>query len=264
MNESQAGAARDARTAHSVLRPYTLRAWLVVGFSFGLFLGLVGALESYEYAWPLRIGFWSTLCLIAAAAAAAIETLLDRLRWHGLRDLGRWALLALALALVMTPVAYFANSMGGARPLEELPMFATNALVISATLVAIRAGLDVVFATRLNSTEPAAPDDVRPVFRQRLPLPLRDGRIRALQAEGHYVRVFTDCGSDLVLFRLKDSILELEGIDGRQVHRSWWVARDAVRAVRRHRGRTWLELDDRLQVPVSRRNVSRLKDAGWI
>ena len=51
--------------------------------------------------------------------------------------------------------------------------------------------------------------------------------------EDHYVRAHTMLGSDLVLLRLRDAIAELDGIEGAQVHRSWWVARDVVEGVER-------------------------------
>ena len=37
--------------------------------------------------------------------------------------------------------------------------------------------------------------------------------------------------------RLSDAVEELEGLEGAQTHRSWWVARDAVRGVERGDGR---------------------------
>ena len=55
----------------------------------------------------------------------------------------------------------------------------------------------------------------------------------ALEMEDHYVRAHTMLGSDLVLLRMRDAIAELEGVEGAQVHRSWWVARDAVERVER-------------------------------
>ncbi|MFN2288777.1 MAG: LytTR family DNA-binding domain-containing protein, partial [Chromatocurvus sp.] len=56
----------------------------------------------------------------------------------------------------------------------------------------------------------------------------RRGALLALQAEGHYLRVYTDAGSDLVLYRLSDALGELCDHDGMRVHRSWWVADRAV------------------------------------
>ena len=63
---------------------------------------------------------------------------------------------------------------------------------------------------------------------------------------------------------LRDAIAELDGIDGLQVHRSWWVARGAVSDVQREGRNIRLTLDTGVEAPVSRANVQVLKDAGWI
>ena len=63
--------------------------------------------------------------------------------------------------------------------------------------------------------------------------------------------------------RLSDAVTELEGLEGAQVHRSWWVARDAVTGARRGDGRATLEVEGGLTVPVSRRYARALREAGW-
>ena len=98
---------------------------------------------------------------------------------------------------------------------------------------------------------------------QRLPPALRGAEILAVSAEDHYLRVHTDRGSDLILLRLSDAMAELSGLEGEQTHRSWWVARAAVKAVRRTDGRAELTLIDGQKVPVSRAQAQRLKALGW-
>ncbi|MDZ5646152.1 LytTR family DNA-binding domain-containing protein [Nitrospirillum sp. BR 11828] len=86
----------------------------------------------------------------------------------------------------------------------------------------------------------------------------------ALEAEDHYLRIHTDRGSDLVLMRLRDAIADLgEGL-GMQVHRSFWVARDAVVAVTVRGQVGQLRLSDGTVVPVSRTALPRLRAAGWL
>jgi DNA-binding LytR/AlgR family response regulator len=48
------------------------------------------------------------------------------------------------------------------------------------------------------------------------------------------------------------------------VHRSWWVARDAIADARRGDGRATLTLRDGSEVPVSRTYAKILRDLGWI
>jgi len=63
--------------------------------------------------------------------------------------------------------------------------------------------------------------------------------------------------------RLGDAIEELQGLEGAQVHRSWWVARAAIADVRRGDGRAVLTLVSGAEVPVSRTYAPQLRAAGW-
>src|SRR5690606_2357246 len=100
-------------------------------------------------------------------------------------------------------------------------------------------------------------------FLERLPPKLRGARLIAVQAEDHYLRLHTDRGSDLILMRLADALIELEGLEGAQTHRSWWVAKGAVASVARGDGRAALTLENSAVAPVSRRYAKALREAGW-
>lgn len=91
--------------------------------------------------------------------------------------------------------------------------------------------------------------------------PERRGALLAIKAEGHYLQVYTDTGSDLILYRLSDALLELGAEDGAQVHRSWWVASRAL-APQRHRDR--LVLTNGVEVPVSRSFLVAARQRGWL
>jgi DNA-binding LytR/AlgR family response regulator len=89
----------------------------------------------------------------------------------------------------------------------------------------------------------------------------RRGALLALKAEGHYLQVHTDAGSDLILYRLSDALLEVGAEDGAQVHRSWWVAARALSG-QRHRDR--LILVNGIEVPVSRSFCVGARQRGWL
>lgn len=88
------------------------------------------------------------------------------------------------------------------------------------------------------------------------------GPIVALQSEDHYVRVHGEKNSELILIRLRDAVAEMEGVEGWQVHRSWWVARDGiVRAT--PSARSWaLILKNDITALVARDMIERLKAIG--
>ena len=100
-------------------------------------------------------------------------------------------------------------------------------------------------------------------FRRRLSAKRRGARLIAIEAHDHYLKVHTDAGVELVTLRFADALDELAGAHGWRVHRSWWVAADAVEAVRWRRGGGEISVIGGLTAPVSRTYVPVLKEAGW-
>ncbi len=76
--------------------------------------------------------------------------------------------------------------------------------------------------------------------------------ILSLEAQDHYVNVTTARGSEMVLMRLADAIEELEGVDGLRIHRSHWVAREAIADTVRENGKLMITLSNGKSLPVSR------------
>ena len=106
------------------------------------------------------------------------------------------------------------------------------------------------------------PDPPDATFRRRFP-PGLNGRLLCLEMEDHYLRIHTDRGSDIILMRMSDAESALAGVEGLRVHRSWWVARDAVTDTRRDGARLLLRLENGLEVPVGKTYRAALRDAGW-
>lgn len=109
----------------------------------------------------------------------------------------------------------------------------------------------------------APPSDGEAPFLRRLP-PRLGREIVCLVMEDHYVRAHTPLGSDLILLPLHKAIEELDGLDGMQVHRSWWVARSAVQGAVEDGRNVRLRLSNGLEAPVARTSVARLRAAGWL
>ena len=117
-----------------------------------------------------------------------------------------------------------------------------------------------VTATAANPTQDAG-GEIR--FLKRIPNGIA-GDLLSLRTEDHYLRIHTTAGSDLILFRLKDALAELNGADGMQVHRSYWVARDAIEVIERKGRKTMLVLKNGQHVPVSESFMPAVRDAGWL
>jgi hypothetical protein len=109
----------------------------------------------------------------------------------------------------------------------------------------------------------APPEDPTATFRLRLSAKKRGAAILAIEAEDHYLRVHTDAGDELITARFRDALAELAEAPGFLIHRSWWVAADAIDDVRWLRGRGELRTRSGLVAPVSRSHAAKLKRAGW-
>ena len=99
-------------------------------------------------------------------------------------------------------------------------------------------------------------------FLERLPLRYRDAELYAVSSEGHYLRIHTNRGEEMILMRLSDAVRELAEADGLQVHRSWWVAKAGIADVKSRNGQRTLILKSGNKAPVSRTFVKALKEAG--
>ena len=75
----------------------------------------------------------------------------------------------------------------------------------------------------------------------------------------NYVHVTTKVGTTMVLYSLSRAAEEL-GDQGLQVHRSHWVSREAVVAVRRTRQGLQIEATDGRLIPVSRRKERLVRE----
>lgn len=161
------------------------------------------------------------------------------------------ALPVTAVVLAIDSAAYFGFSWEQVLPIWFYVTLIT--LVIFAALVALTDRMDTV-STPIAAPGPAA-------ILERVPLPQR-GRLLALSVEDHYVDIITDKGKALVLMRLADAMREAGTTEGLQIHRSHWVARDAVARLLRTDGKVLVELTNGMRLPVSRSYLPAVRALG--
>ncbi|MDP3802149.1 LytTR family DNA-binding domain-containing protein [Brevundimonas sp.] len=236
---------------------------LSVALAGGVVLALTGAFGMGETSLLFRLTYWLPMMLIGASWGHLCSRLVERRV-----DMDRRPWLAvLALTLVISgPLAVMVWGITSrffdddrTIVLARLPDFLGPVMIVTGSLSA----LNVFLARTPVQTHAAAPGAKPARFIDRLPFRLKGAVVRAVQSEDHYLRIHTDRGSDLILMRLSDALAELEGLEGAQTHRSWWVAKDAVRGVSRGDGRATLTLEGGVEAPVSRRYAKALREAGW-
>ncbi|MCI3135070.1 LytTR family DNA-binding domain-containing protein [Phenylobacterium aquaticum] len=247
---------------------WTAVARTLIGSSVvGGFLAFIGAFGTMSAPLILRLAYTLPMAWIGAILGLVCfrttARLLPRLNAR------RW-LQGVVSATVMTPFmgifvwgsTYVIPHRGAV--MDDLPAYIAVTFVCCQGFTALAVGLNR-HAYLLSQTGVRATDDpTPPKFLERLPVKLRGAEIWAVEAEDHYLRLHTSKGQDLILLRLADAIAELEGIEGAQVHRSWWVSRAAIADARRGDGRAILTLQDGSEVPVSRTYAKLLREQGWI
>jgi hypothetical protein len=254
----QPGPAAGASSTHGWRDDW--KGVVVAGIA-GLFMAAIGAFGTDEAPPLVRYGYWIGLSVGGSLVGHALSHVFRR---YGLMDDRPWVwgtLIVLAISVPFTLVVWLVSSLlfrGELHP-GGLPHYFPPVLTVTAAMTAL-----VILVHRRRAITHAAPAGAAPPrFLERLPLKLRGAEVWAVEAEDHYLRLHTSKGQDLILMRLSDAIAELEGIEGSQTHRSWWVARDAIVEAQRGDGRAVLTLKDGAKVPVSRAYARLLRGDGW-
>jgi hypothetical protein len=208
----------------------------------------------------VRFAYWLTLMILGWLWGAFVSRFIFRRIGQPKSLWWRVLVAALALSIPFSAVVFLATRIAfhAKLGLTDVPEVVLSVTVVSAVMIAI----NVLADRQMDGVTEASAEP--PKFLERLPLKLRGGDLWAIEAEDHYLRLHTSKGQDLILMRLSDAIAELDGIEGAQVHRSWWIARDAITDARRGDGRATLTLKDGAEVPVSRTYAGMLRERGWI
>ena len=229
----------------------------------GLLLGIVGPFGSYLNGDVLiRIADWTGMMLVGTVIAGLVVPLVVRVS----SGFGLPRAFALAAALILSAVPISVVSAFVARTiwpwqtaaLRPMDWFGQTLLVeicvVGLWLVVESARKQWPVDEPLASVEVAAVPGEQPSI----------DPVLCLQMEDHYVRVHRASGSILELMTLADAIIRYGAADGLQVHRSWWVASEAVQKGERD-ARNWrLRLRNGLLVPVARNRISTVRRRGWI
>lgn len=267
LRERQRPAVHEAPAATRIWDALWRRWWVgvaTVGIVPGVVLAILGPFGSFEAPFWMRLAYWLPTMMIGGLVGAGSAIWLEGARWFEGRPLLRALVFSTFMTAVMTFVAWGIGALVfGADRVVFGRTFVFYVWIITVIITAITEGMRAHRVAIAAAPVPKSTPDIAPSLSARLPEKLRGGAILALEGEDHYVRVHTDKGSDLVLIRLGDAVSEMGATPGARAHRSWWVARAAVKSVRRDNGRVTLVLTTGTEVPVSRGYASELREAGW-
>lgn len=242
----------------------TAREWavdLTVGVGIGVLLGLMGPFGNFFNDGPeVRIPYWVASlscgmvlfgCLLRLAAAGA-----RRVGWPD------WVILApvilIGSAIQGAPLRMVAIALWPAIAYSVSPLaWYGQGVAITTPIVLAYYFIRVRSRVRMPTREGLVPVEAPAVAAD-------PGAVLYLKMEDHYVRIRTEHGARLEMGPLSRVTAGLSGVEGLQVHRSWWVARRAIEGVERDGRNLRLKLVDGQTAPVSRASVAKLRAAGWL
>ena len=279
MREPRLRAIHEPRTA-SPLRERLLRG-LIIGVIAAVVLAVVGALNTQTAPFPLRLAYWLTVVLPGSiiglfmqSAVAGMGTFSDR-RWLEILVVAVLVAIPHTFIVVVASMLMFGldtltvgilASFGGMVLMFSLVLTSINYLTSKPVVIANGEPRAMVAPPApLSSSPPLAEASgvIPAALAERMPTRLSNGRLIALEAEDHYLRIHTDLGHDIILMRMADAVGLLDTLPGARVHRSWWVARSAVEGSSSTNGRTTLRLATGIEAPVSRSIRPVLAAQGW-
>lgn len=241
-----------------------------------LVLGLIGPFGTYDLLpVALRLVYWLAVVSVNWLVADAILRRLDAVADNRM-PMPRLLVPLLGACVAAAPatgVVALANGLSGIGWPSNVPLlFGQVLLLLSAIALPvytwedmqeqIASADDPTARQGARSEAPQSGNSSLSLFMARLSAPL-EGRLLCLEMQDHYLVLHHSSGSEMILCRMEDAARELGGL-GRRVHRSWWVAADAVEGVEREGPRNLLRLIDGRRVPVGRSYRPDLKAAGWL
>jgi hypothetical protein len=227
-----------------------------------MFLALIGAVGTDAAPLLRRLLYWVPLMTVGGLLGAVVSQQIARFPRAPENPWAFGAVLAVVLTLPATLVVWLWNGLilGSFLSFANLPVLILPVFIICVAMTAIMVLIHMPGRVTHAAAETAP---ARARFFDRFPPKLRGAELYAVSSEDHYLRLHTSKGGDLILMRLADAISELEGVEGAQTHRSWWVAREAVETTRRDGDKLTLLLKGGAEAPVSRPNVRPLRERGW-
>ncbi|KQX25448.1 LytTR family DNA-binding domain-containing protein [Sphingomonas sp. Root720] len=243
----------------------------------GLEFGLIGPFGSYASHVFTRIAYWTLLfwvgglllwpCVVAALALGPRRGFPPLFSGVAVILL---ACVPLAMLGAIGTHLFWPARAAAMHGLEWYGLTIVVALPAMAGLLWVELGGTRLIAAWRGRTPAGAPIPAPVLARVPAPIPattLPDHLLAGalcLQMEDHHVRVHLHGRSVLHHAVMRKVVGALDERRGLQVHRSWWVARDAVRGWQRDGRSIGLILVNGLRVPVARNRVAILRACGWL
>lgn len=248
-----------ARGVKAALTPFNMALWVMIA----MVLTVAGPFGTYATVdFGPRLAFWVLVVPISTILGYASNTVTRHYmrRAHPLMaDLCGTAI----MVVTFTPPLYLLVHAFVVHPGSDGPGLPRLAVYCAAVSFCILTARRLIPGIETRNYLPRDHDVNRPRLTRRL-TPHLAGEVLRISSQDHFVDVVTRAGTERLRLRLADAIDEMDGVEGLLVHRSHWVAAEAVRGVERDGARVQLRLVNGDVVPVSRTYRAELEAMGLI
>ncbi len=230
----------------------------------GILLAFAGAFNTSDIYLGVRLAYWIITIFVGNLIAYSVSLGLDKVKFLEDRLLVYHTFHLAIICILITILVVGVNSFVFDLKFDFRMMIriSPGVFVISLFMTIVHLVLSQIpQQSHASSVNNSSNPEI--AFYERLPFKFKKANILAINAEDHYLRVHTDNGDTMILMRLYDAIKELEGIEGSQTHRSWWVAKDAISEIVKGDGRISFRLKNNEIAPVSRSFHGVLKAQNW-
>ena len=238
---------------------------ILINLFIGLIIGYLGPFSSYEMPLINRLSYW---VILIGAGHFIYSQINDLCHWYFNSKINNSVIQFLLPSFFGAVVfSFFVEYISHLFFSLELALFKNfifffpKVFILGLVLNLIGLLLDRYQETHkqtlINQQDPLLNN-----FFNRLPKNLGKELI-CFSMEDHYLHVHTEKGSHMILLRMKDALVELKNYNGLQVHRSWWVATDAVIDIKREARKATLIMKNNMNVPVSQKYLAIIKQADF-
>lgn len=230
-------------------------AYMIVAIIILTMSGPFGTLEHYNFL--ERFAYWAILTpttyLLASGVATIVTVSLTR------KNLNSWLAYICGGTTAGIIVGMFVWLFGVFLD-QSFGQSISGLLTAMTYTIPITIGVTMLFKVSEKTSEDKLQTQMSEnKFFERIPKHLGRDLI-SLNSQDHYVKVTTSMGSELILMRLSDAITDLDGLDGIQPHRSWWVAKKHAAQIKTDNGKKIIELSNGDIVPISRSKIKDVSD----
>ena len=219
--------------------------------------GPFGTLQSLNHA--ERLVYWSLHAVLTFFTGVFVAVfVISSLTKFGMKPQIAKALGAISVGFPVSIIVWCLNQYGFSLDMGGLPQY----LRLLSYCLGISIAISLLYFLIKGDEED---ENSKPHIQKETPFLSRlsahlGKNLLHITSQDHYVEATTDRGSELILIRFSDAVMELQNFAGIQIHRSHWIADEAVEQVQRKNGNLFILTKEGKEFPVSRSNAKLVRE----